>query len=118
MRGNLDGYGKVLKVIQECKSKVPVSVMFTLSPFNSFEDLKHVISVCKQHDVDIRVGVYNDITFFDTVQKAHSTEIASLTAGMADGDSAINNDFKSSIPREVLDTEENYDFLLLYDEMA
>ena len=77
MRGK-DGYNDVIQVIEKCKSLVPISVMFTLSPYNSFKDLDHVIKVCQQHDIDIRVGVYNDIEFFDTVEKAHSTEISSL----------------------------------------
>lgn len=77
MRGK-DGYDSVLKVIHECKDIVPISAMFTLSPYNSFEDLDHVIEVCQENNIDIRVGVYNDIEFFDTVEKAHETEISSL----------------------------------------
>ena len=77
MRGK-DGYDKVLSVIRATKDLVPISVMFTLSPYNSFEDLDHVIGVCKQYDIDIRVGVYNDIDFFDTVEKAHSNDVNSL----------------------------------------
>lgn len=77
MRGK-DGYDKVLYVIQELKDVVPISTMFTLSPYNDFTDLDHVIGVCREHDIDVRVGVYNDIEFFDTVEKAHSTEISSL----------------------------------------
>ncbi|MDE0472530.1 MAG: radical SAM protein, partial [Ekhidna sp.] len=77
MRGK-DGYDGVLSVIQACKSSVPISAMFTLSPYNSFEDLDHVIEVCQENDIDVRVGVYNDIEFFDTVEKAHETEISTL----------------------------------------
>ena len=77
MRGK-DGYDSVLSVIQACKNIVPVSAMFTLSPYNSFEDLDHVIEVCQENGVDVRVGVYNDIEFFDTVEKAHETEISTL----------------------------------------
>lgn len=76
MRGK-DGYDSVIKVIEHCKDLVPISAMFTLSPYNSFEDLDHVIKVCQKHDIDVRVGIYNDIEFFDTVEKAHSTEISS-----------------------------------------
>lgn len=74
MRGK-DGYDSVLRVIEECKDKVPISVMFTLSPYNDFMDLDHVIKVCHQNNIDIRVGVYNDIEFFDTIEKAHETDI-------------------------------------------
>jgi len=76
MRGK-DGYDSVLKVIEECKDIVPISAMFTLSPYNSFEDLDHVIKVCNDNNIDVRIGVYNDIEFFDTVEKAHETDISS-----------------------------------------
>jgi MoaA/NifB/PqqE/SkfB family radical SAM enzyme len=111
MRGK-NGYAKVLRVIESCKEKVSISVMFTLSPYNNFEDMRHVIKVCKGYGIDVRIGVYNDISFFDTKEKAHETEVGSMT-----GNAEINNaDFKKLIPFEVRDTNENYDFLLLYDE--
>ena len=74
MRGK-DGYESVLKVIEGCKDHVPISTMFTLSPYNNFDDMKHVAEICKKYGVDMRVGVYNDIAFFDTVEKAHETDI-------------------------------------------
>lgn len=76
MRGK-DGYESVLKVMKNCKDIVPISVMFTLSPYNNFDDMQHVAEVCKELGVDMRVGVYNDIAFFDTVEKAHETDIGS-----------------------------------------
>ena len=75
MRGK-DGYESVLKVIRALKDIVPISTMFTLSPYNIFDDMEHVAEVCKQEGVDMRVGVYNDIAFFDTVEKAHETDIS------------------------------------------
>jgi MoaA/NifB/PqqE/SkfB family radical SAM enzyme len=77
MRGK-DGYESVLKVIENLKDIVPISVMFTLSPYNDFEDMKHVAEVCKFHGIDMRIGVYNDIAFFDTVEKAHETDIGDV----------------------------------------
>jgi len=74
MRGK-DGYDSVLKVISECKDLVPISLMFTLSPYNSFDDMEHVIEVAKKNNIDVRIGTYNDIAFFDTIDKAHDTEI-------------------------------------------
>lgn len=76
MRGK-PGYHNVLKVIEELHEALPISVMFTLSPYNDFEDMRHVAEVCKSHGIDMRVGIYNDIAFFDTVDKAHETEIGS-----------------------------------------
>ena len=77
MRGK-DGYESVLKVIENCKDLVPISLMFTLSPYNSFIDLDHVVSISKKYNIDVRVGVYNDIAFFDTVEKAHETDIGKM----------------------------------------
>ncbi len=74
MRGK-DGYESVLRVIRELKDIVSISTMFTLSPYNNFDDMEHVAEICKQEGVDMRVGVYNDIAFFDTVEKAHENEI-------------------------------------------
>lgn len=97
MRGK-DGYAGVLKVIEALKSVVPISVMFCLSPWNSMEDLAHVADVCKFHGVDLRVGVYSDIKFFDTEQPAYEAK------GLGE------------IPENLKFFKENYDYLLLYDE--
>ena len=75
MRGK-DGYGSVIQVIEALHKQVPLSVMFTLSPYNDFDDMAHVAGVCKRYDIDLRVGVYNDIAFFDTIDKAHQTDVA------------------------------------------
>ncbi|WP_243751786.1 radical SAM protein [Niastella caeni] len=76
MRGKA-GYESVLTVIEQLHTVLPISVMFTLSPYNDFEDMRHVANVCKKFGIDMRVGIYNDIAFFDTVDKAHDTEIGS-----------------------------------------
>ncbi len=149
MRGK-DGYNDVLKVIENCKDLVPISLMFTLSPYNGFDDMEHVIEIAKKNNIDVRIGTYNDISFFDTVEKAHETEIGSivntdvLTYGairkvkdeILEKNDKLNelekeeietpkhdhnkimdsNEFKNSIPANIVDTTENYDFLLLYDE--
>ncbi|MDR2836005.1 MAG: radical SAM protein [Bacteroidales bacterium] len=111
MRG-IDGFDKVLQVVEVCKDIVPISLMFTLSPYNSFEDLDFVVDIANKYKIDIRVGIYNDIDFFNTLEKAHTTEI---------GEKKSNNvlhieDFKKLIPENVKNTSENYDFLVLYDE--
>ena len=51
MRGK-DGYDSVLQVISALKDVVPISAMFTLSPYNDFSDMQHVAEVCKEHGVD------------------------------------------------------------------
>lgn len=136
MRGK-DGYERVIRVIQELKNVVPISTMFTLSPYNNFDDMKHVAEVCKREGVDMRIGVYNDMDFFDTDDKAHVTGIATkavkkeLVANYDDGDRSLDvkeviekpiytdlkdDNFKDKIPPIVKEFKENFDFLVLYDE--
>ncbi len=133
MRGK-DGYDKVIEVIQTLKNVVPISTMFTLSPYNNFNDMRHVAEVCKREGVDMRVGVYNDMNFFDTDDKAHETDIASKTAeklipNYNDGSNEVvvdtfkpistelkDENFKEKIPAIIKEFKENYDFLVLYDE--
>ena len=132
MRGK-DGYESVLTVIRELKDVVPISVMFTLSPYNDFADMKHVAEICKQNNVDMRVGIYNNIPFFDTLETAHVTEIGMKKNGEVLTFKAVeekrkhvsdlqdvlaadaDRDFKSHIPKEIQEFKENYDFLVLYD---
>ena len=74
MRGKA-GYNSVLQVIEALHQQVPLSVMFTLSPYNDFSDLQHVAEICKKYSIDLRVGVYNNVPLFDTYDKAHETNI-------------------------------------------
>jgi len=113
MRG-ADGFDKVIEVIETCKDVVPVSLMFTLSPYNTFDDLDFVVNIAKKYDIDIRIGIYNDIDFFSTVEKAHETNIGEVIN--AEKQASNNDNFKEQIPENVKDTSENYDFLVLYDE--
>jgi MoaA/NifB/PqqE/SkfB family radical SAM enzyme len=99
MRG-VDGYDKVLKVMKALQGVVPVSIMFTLTPFNTFEDLKHVAAMCKKYDADMRIGIYNTMEFFDT--KTNQEQNNSLNYSI------------NEIPDVVKDFEENYDFMALY----
>ncbi|MDI9358645.1 MAG: radical SAM protein [Phycisphaerales bacterium] len=150
MRGK-DGYDKVLKVIEHCKDIVPMSLMFTLSPYNNFKDMEHVVDVATKNKIDVRVGIYNDIAFFNTVEKAHETEIGEIKNDEILSFSVVKNtkndlqlrknealrtlqsssleqpkhdqnklthadDFKSHIPKNIVNTKENLDFILLYDE--
>jgi molybdenum cofactor biosynthesis enzyme MoaA len=110
MRGK-DGFDKVIAVLERCKDIVPISLMFTLTPYNSFKDLQDVIEISKKYDIDIRIGLYNNIEFFDTKDKAHQKELKEKIKS-----SDINKDFRESIPDAVKTTSENYDFLLLYEE--
>ena len=133
MRGK-DGYRNVLKVIQDLRQIVPISVMFTLSPYNDFTDLEHVAGLCKKYEIDLRIGIYNNISFFDTIDSAHFNEIGSLKGkeivNIKKAKEQVANssghqperpkdsfkNIKDNLPETVKEFAENYDFLLLYDE--
>ena len=100
MRGR-DGYDRVIKVVEACKDIVPVSLMFCLSPWNTFEDMEHVISIAGKYHIDVRVGIYSTMSFFDT------------TKGLMEADAT---DFVRRIPSSIHQTDENFDFVALYDE--
>ncbi|KAK3582342.1 hypothetical protein CHS0354_023884 [Potamilus streckersoni] len=40
--------------------------------------MEHVIEIAEKNNIDVRIGTYNDIAFFDTIEKAHETEIGSM----------------------------------------
>ena len=63
--------------------------------------MEHVISIAEEYGVDVRIGIYSTMSFFDT------------TTGLLDTD---NSDWLNKIPLSVHRTEENYDFVALYDE--
>lgn len=98
MRG-CDGYERVIEVVEALRDEVPLSLMFCLSPWNTFDDMAYVIDIAKHYDIDIRIGIYGTMAFFDTTSEL-------LTA----------SDFVKQIPQSIHDTQENYDFVALYDE--
>ena len=133
MRGK-DGYESVVKVIMALKDIVPVFVMFTLSPYNDFEDLEHVAALCEEQKVFLRVGIYNNIPFFDTIDKAdtsyfgqHKNEARltfseakerirqSQTATDTPGLPAQHQQFADKIPGIIKKFSENYDYVRLYE---
>lgn len=132
MRGK-DGYQGIIRIIEKHHKQVPISAMFTLSPYNDFEDLEHVAQVCKKYQIDLRIGVYNNISFFDTLDSARLSEIGSrkneeaLTfkkakqlAGdrlpVAEKQQKGLLNIKDNLPPTIREFAENYDFLLLFDE--
>ena len=98
MRGR-DGYDKVIEVIETLKDEIPTSLMFCLSPWNNFQDMEYVINVAKKYNIDVRIGIYGTMAFFDTTSDLLSSP-----------------DFVKQIPANIHDTQENYDFVALYDE--
>ena len=98
MRGR-NGYDQVIEVVETLKDEVPLSLMFCLSPWNTFDDMAFVIDIAKHYGIDIRIGIYGTMAFFDTTSEL-------LTA----------SDFMKQIPQSIHDTQENYDFVALYGE--
>jgi MoaA/NifB/PqqE/SkfB family radical SAM enzyme len=130
MRGK-DGYERVLEVIRELKGVVPIFVMFTLSPYNDFNDLRHVARVCKENGVFLRIGIYNNIPFFDTIEDAPGSGFGQykndevLTYSKAKelkenkrvgSDKMVVEDYTALIPEEVREYAENYDYVRLYQK--
>ncbi|HKK67103.1 MAG TPA: radical SAM protein [Bacteroidales bacterium] len=95
-----DIYDNILKVIESLKDELPISVMFTLTPFNTFEDMEHVANVCKQHGLDMRIGLYNTMEYFETQSALDVTDTMEYKP--------------EDIPEFVKDFSENYDFMYLY----
>lgn len=100
MRG-CDGHDKVLEVVEAVRYEVPLSLMFCLSPWNSFSDMEYVIKIASHYNIDVRIGIYGTMGFFDT---------------KADLIKADSSRFVKSIPQSIHKTEENFDFVALYDE--
>jgi MoaA/NifB/PqqE/SkfB family radical SAM enzyme len=98
MRG-CDGYLKVMKVIEVLAGVVPLSLMFCLSPWNKFEDMEYVIRIAQQYQIDVRIGIYGTMAFFDT-----TTDLLAA------------KDFTTHIPQSIHQTSENYDYVALYDQ--
>jgi MoaA/NifB/PqqE/SkfB family radical SAM enzyme len=132
MRGK-DGYDGIVQLFEKLHKKIPISAMFTLSPYNDFDDLEHVANICKRFNIDLRIGVYNNISFFDTIDKAHFNEIGSLKntepltfkqvkqrennadTMLSEKEDVLLN-IKDRLPAIIKEFPENYDFLVLYDE--
>lgn len=98
MRG-VDGYDSVIQVVETLKDEIPISLMFCLSPWNSFDDMRYVIDIAKRYNIDVRIGIYGTMAFFET-----KAELLSL------------NDYLNQIPSNIHETQENYDFIALYNQ--
>ena len=100
MRG-CNGHDKVIEVVKAVRDEVPISLMFCLSPWNSFSDMRYVIEVAKEYDIDVRIGIYGTMDFFDTTAELLSVDF---------------ENYIQNIPQNIHDTEENFDFVALYEE--
>lgn len=95
----VDAHDSVIELIETLKDEIPISLMFCLTPWNSFSDMAYVIDVAKKYGIDVRIGIYGTMDFFDTKADLINVE-----------------DFQAGIPASIHETEENFDFVALYDE--
>ena len=63
--------------------------------------MRYVIDCAKQYNIDVRIGIYSTMSFFDTTKDLIESNDA---------------DFISQIPSSIHQTYENFDFVALYDE--
>ena len=99
MRGR-DDYDRVIEVVEALKDEVPLSLMFCLSPWNGFDDMAYVIDVARHYGVDVRIGIYGTMAYMVTPKAPHSAPEGAVWGAL----------------RVLRSTEENYDFVALYDE--
>jgi len=115
MRGR-DGYDHVIEVVEALKDEVPLSLMFCLSPWNTFDDMVYVIDVAKHYGIDVRIGIYGTMAYMvnkdsRVKNKELATAVPSLGTQMAAANSSL-----STLHSSLKDTQENYDFVALYDQ--
>lgn len=102
MRG-CDGYGRVMEVVDALRNDVPLSLMFCLSPWNTMADMAYVIDVARRYGVDVRIGIYGRMAYM--MRPGHPAPSPHLT----------DEPRAASIPPSIHQTQENFDFVALYD---
>lgn len=100
MRG-CDGHDRVVEVVKALKDELPISLMFCLSPWNSFSDMEYVINMAITLNIDVRIGIYGTMDFFDTKAELLVADLSNFT---------------KNIPQNIHKTEENFDFVALYED--
>ena len=113
MRG-CDGYDRVIEVVEALRDEVPLSLMFCLSPWNTFDDMAYVIDVAKHYGVDVRIGIYGTMAYMTATKALLSSP---------EGDTNVSLSLKKSIEvpsgavwGALSQTQENFDFVALYDQ--
>lgn len=62
----VDGYHRVLEAIDRVRPHARVALQYTASRWNSQDDLEHVRQVCLEKGLDLKIGVYHQMPFFDS----------------------------------------------------
>jgi len=65
----VDNYNNIVRIVDELKGEVNVSIDFTMNPLNTKEDLIKVKRFCDSRGIYLGVGVYDRPDYFDTTMK-------------------------------------------------
>lgn len=72
----IDGYSKVEKVVQELKSdEVGIYIFFVVNPWNTKKDLINVREFCKKNGVQLFIGYYQNIPYYETTRHARASDL-------------------------------------------
>ena len=61
----VDNFGNIKRVVNELQHETNILLNYTISPFNSKEDLKQVIEYANSKRVRLVIGVFNALEYFD-----------------------------------------------------
>ena len=109
MRG-CDGYDRVIQLVEATKDEVPLSLMFCLSSWNSFDDMTFVIDVAKHYQVDVRIGIYGTMAYMMAPFSSEKGQTMSLPTLQQDFGSLL-----ASYEKALRSTSENFDYVALYN---
>ena len=129
MRGR-DGYDRVIEVVEALKDEVPLSLMFCLSPWNTYDDMAYVIDVAKHYGIDVRIGIYGTMAYMTDPERVAPPGPPFSPRGGYDSFAGVKWGQSIVAPpgaeggasgafgalSSLSQTQENYDFVALYDE--
>lgn len=70
----VNNYYQVIEIIDNLKNKTSITVNYTLTPWNTFDDLVHVKSICEKNKIKLQLGIYSPLKFFNTIYKIKRIE--------------------------------------------
>jgi len=116
MRG-CDGYDRVIEVVEALKDEVPLSLMFCLSPWNTSDDMAYVIDVAKHYGVDVRIGIYGTMAYMMASPLSSPIGEGFLSCKRPSAERGVRlSPIGEGVWERLSQTQENFDFVALYDE--
>lgn len=90
----IDNYDNIVKIVNELKDEIKISIDYTVSPLNTREDLVKVKDFCDMNGIYLGVGPYDNIEYFDTtMQKQKLYDVSGLAAYPVDKLIQLYNDW-------------------------